>query len=856
MNQIPLKNQIIEWSKSQDYWFQYAANRFLEGEELSEELIERTYVLFKEDNELQPQVEPERPEILFNEIHTTEGDEQSLLRITELENIKNVNALAQNQTLPLNQNLTIIYGDNGAGKSGYIRLLNNAFLSRGDKEIIPNVFLDDGEGENPPECDFKFKVGENPPYLINYPSQKSSSEFSQFSVFDSKSSRAHVGSDNQLDFTPIGFEFFDKVTALYSELESLLNSEIKKNCSENIFLDHFQNENIYNDKITNLSNESDLKELKTLSLFTEEHDSEKTELLEKKEKLNASHISKRTAELKQFESNLEELVTRIRPMLVLLKKEYIDALKLEIESIPNLKKLASAEGIDSLKEYEISKLGTPEWIEFLKKAQNYANLISENYPDEEDKCLFCLQPLQKAQIDLINSYWALIKGESRTKIDTLNTKIENQYRDVSSLKNIIFDETTALFLYVQNIDLELSETLKNDISVLITSIDNLKENLQKKSWKIPVLPSSLEIERLEGVKDSIKKELDELVKKNSTEELKTLQNKLNLIEDRKKLSLFFQQIEKYVNQLKWAQRAKNKSSNLRTNAVSTKQKSFFDEHITEAYRSNFENECRCLGAPESVDISQRSQRATTLRRMKIRGMPADNILSEGEQRAISLADFLTETKLNPRNKGLILDDPVSSQDHERRLKISSRLVKLAQEKQVVVFTHDIVFFLALKKYAENNGLSYDCTTIRKSSDTPGFIDSMLPWKVRNVKRRIGKLKQELQKLDALERAGKDDDYLILLTGWYGFLRETWERSVEERLFKGVVERFSPGIETMRLKKVVVTEELINSINDGMSNSSEWLHDNAAGKNPPIPNTTDLQKELDKIIEFELVCSDQ
>jgi DNA repair ATPase RecN len=43
-----------------------------------------------------------------------------------------VNALAPGQLLPVGRGLTIVYGNNGAGKSGYIRLLNNAFNSRGE----------------------------------------------------------------------------------------------------------------------------------------------------------------------------------------------------------------------------------------------------------------------------------------------------------------------------------------------------------------------------------------------------------------------------------------------------------------------------------------------------------------------------------------------------------------------------------------------------------------------------------------------------------------------------------------------------------------------------------------------------
>jgi predicted ATPase len=47
-----------------------------------------------------------------------------------IENIENVNALATKQSIIINPNLTIVYGGNGTGKSGYIRLLNNAFKAK------------------------------------------------------------------------------------------------------------------------------------------------------------------------------------------------------------------------------------------------------------------------------------------------------------------------------------------------------------------------------------------------------------------------------------------------------------------------------------------------------------------------------------------------------------------------------------------------------------------------------------------------------------------------------------------------------------------------------------------------------
>jgi wobble nucleotide-excising tRNase len=60
------------------------------------------------------------------------------------------------------------------------------------------------------------------------------------------------------------------------------------------------------------------------------------------------------------------------------------------------------------------------------------------------------------------------------------------------------------------------------------------------------------------------------------------------------------------------------------------------------------------------------------------GHRPDKILSEGEQRAVALADFLTEVGLNPSSAGIVLDDPVTSQDHYRKDRIARRLVAEAK----------------------------------------------------------------------------------------------------------------------------------------------------------------------------------
>src|SRR5690606_41969744 len=92
----------------------------------------------------------------------------------------------------------------------------------------------------------------------------------------------------------------------------------------------------------------------------------------------------------------------------------------------------------------------------------------------------------------------------------------------------------------------------------------------------------------------------------------------------------------------------------------------------------------------------------------IKGKDPSAILSEGEQKVIALADFIAETNITTINKGIVFDDPVTSLDEERKSTIAKRLVDLSTQKQVVIFTHDLVFVSSLINFAGDNGVPNEC----------------------------------------------------------------------------------------------------------------------------------------------------
>ena len=137
-----LETEVKKFANGLPYWAKYIAEKILSGNAISDNDIDTSYSFLLE--ELKLKEETEKPEIEINYNSASEGNHKSDLLITKLENVEGVNALTENQTIDFSSNLTIIYGANGSGKSGYARLLKKAFYSKAEEDILPNVHLESG----------------------------------------------------------------------------------------------------------------------------------------------------------------------------------------------------------------------------------------------------------------------------------------------------------------------------------------------------------------------------------------------------------------------------------------------------------------------------------------------------------------------------------------------------------------------------------------------------------------------------------------------------------------------------------------------------------------------------------------
>src|SRR5690606_36597571 len=157
------------------------------------------------------------------------------------------------------------------------------------------------------------------------------------------------------------------------------------------------------------------------------------------------------------------------------------------------------------------------------------------------------------------------------------------------------------------------------------------------------------------------------------------------------------------------------------------------------------------------------------------------VLSEAEQRMCALAYFFAELQQSGSTSGIVLDDPVSSLDHNHRTAVARRIVEESAVRQVIVFTHDAVFLGELNTLCGDAGRAPSVKSISYRAEGPGYIGAGLPYDMRRHLERIAQHRAEHQRIAANFNNPPGDTERLAIRNAYDDLRLTIEVGIEDTI---------------------------------------------------------------------------
>ena len=841
---ITLESEVKGFAHGLSYWAKYLAEKILSGKAITDTEIITAYSYLLEELTLTPATT--KPDIAINYNGGNSGNYKLDLLFTKLENVEGVNALTENQVIDFSPNLTIIYGANGSGKSGYVRLLKKVFYSKTPEDIVQNIHLT--SGHKPVSANFTFhSAGSDIP--LNYPANSANAEFEQYAVFDNGSVRHHLDHKNEFEFRPAGLSFFADFTEAIKRVEIKLNSEIASKQTPNDFDVWFDGESEIKTLVQGLTAQTNIADLNKHTPFSEKDKTDKATIEKKYDELalTSKNKEKEILKLEGIKRNVSDNKKTIEAINTYFVAAYLTSIQTSITDCLEKEATAKAEGIENFKTDKIQNIGTAEWKNFIVAAEKFAKQQKEDeavYPESNDNCLLCHQPLSEDAENLIQNYWTFIKSvaeqnatQSQKTLNEIKAGFEKLPFDLFPVDNILTAWLTENYPKVL-------ASVKENLSAQKTLTSNIVADITNKTAN-----KRTEIKTSVADHDTIISAIDESIKvlkeDSQSAELTKLQKAKTYLAHKEKLNTHFAKFTTYIQNQQWILKANAISWMAQKRNITEWEKYLSGKYFNQKYIDIFNQECVDLNGNFGIEVSHTGSAGTSFRQLTLKGRNPAAILSEGEQKVIALADFISEMQLSDVNRGIIFDDPVNSLDEGRKKDIAYRLIKESVSKQVIVFTHDLIFVSNLITFSEENKIPFLCHWVENRNGKAGQV-----WLKNSPS-----YEKEYRNSEPVKKhyadANKDDcppaqrEFLVK-TGFTA-LRTCYEVLVINGLFKDVVQRYNERVSMESLKDLYFDEALITELSESFAQCCRYMEghthsDKYAYKKPEPAN---LNEEIQR-----------
>jgi len=848
--------EILQWSTARPEWQRDALRRLVTQPQIEESDVSELTTICKAAHGL-----AERVDVTPLESKNIRSPrvQHSAVTLSSITHHNGVNALARNQKLEFGPALTIVYGANAAGKSGFTRILKRACRARGAEEILGNVLS--GSLPSPPSVTISFDVGTKSQQLV-WTDQKTHEALGQVSVFDSQSAAVYLREKTDVAFRPFGLDIFDKLADLCEQVRKNLERERRELESARPNLPILSEGTAAQRALSNITSLTNPEILKELAILSETETERMKEIQKTLNDLQAEDPAKAARILTLRSQRLESVKAKLQSIQTALADSELISLFDTRDQLHQAHVTAESVKRRTFPDDLLSGTGSSLWRRLWEAARDFSTgsaYPNQNFPvtGDDARCVLCLQPLSSDASKRLDRFEEAVDSTAQRDLDRLQSRYTEGLTRFENLA--LFDE--SIMAAVEELRVE-SEDLAKTITTQFERARERKEATVRALKGGKSLPTKLPAfggngHSVETIQTALQTRASHLLSNKHDEIKVTLKKELNEFEARKTLENALDAVLREIERKKKIAAYELCLRDTSTAQITRKSTEVTTQAVTQQLAESFKDELRKLRFTHlEVELQPAGGvRGALFHRLVLKRAPGTDlprVVSEGEARCLSIAAFFSELSTASDDSAVLFDDPVSSLDHEWRENVGRRLAVEAKKRQVVVFTHDIVFLLALVKFAEESSVETKHQHLRREGAGSGVSSPELPWVAMKVRNRISALKNQWQRADKEFRKGTRDEYEREALLIYGRLRETWERGLEEVLLGGVVERYRPSVQTQQAKHLSdITAEDCKALEDGMTKCSRWLpgHDQSPAENVAVPEPEELKADIEELEEW-------
>ena len=749
---MTLHTEIIDWAATRPLWQQDALRRLVQTRVTSKD-IQEIADLARNEHGIATGTTLLPVPLAASEAVGSEN-ERDIVVLTRIAELAHVNALEAHQSLTIGATgLTIVHGENGAGKSGYVRVLKQVCRARGGADAVyPNVYADDIE---PASAVIEYEVN-GQSYKIEWTiGSARPRDLREVSIFDARSATIYVADDAAVAYLPYGLDLFPRLSSVCDAVRTNLDQEHAQLTRELDPWSDFPSDTIGFRCLQRLHVDGARETCERLAVLSDAERERLEELRNKDRKYRTDDPAARAIVLRQTVQRVSEAALRWKAVASHLAFGEIGALRQAHATLKTASDAASITAKQAFSDAPISGIGTASWQVLWRAARAFAERESRPIqafpPQLGELCVLCLQSVTDEAAQRLARFEGFVKGQVQRAVDVAADDLEKRRSLIGELRCGEI-APSALLDELRTLDVAAATALEESIGEL--------RRRQEAALSLPgaEVPQDIlgdPLPPLRALVSRLKSEAATFEAASLPGERTAVEDALRELEARERLTQVFDRIDVQIERER-KRRALSEAINATNTAPITKcSRELLARTITAPLADAFEKQrdsLHLMHIPIRVE-GIRGEKGTALHGLRLhqstsRPVSTASILSEGEHRSIALAAFLAEVSLQNSESTLVFDDPVSSLDHGRRAYVARQVVMISKHRPVLVFTHDLVFLWLLQEHADEENAAYVTRSIRRGGQTAGFIADEAPWDGQKVKQRIGVLKTRLVQLEA------------------------------------------------------------------------------------------------------------
>jgi len=846
-------HEILTWSNARPDWQRDALRRIIMNGSIDatdlKELERICRAKHKADTSNAPAVAVEA----ITKAHLPPAPEAaesvSLISVGEL---KHVNRLPSDQIIPFGagNGLTIIYGDNGSGKSGYARVIKKACRARG----VPPIIRADAFAPPPAakaSAEIVFQVSGTTVTVTWTDGVSADPRLANVFVFDSFTAGHYINDDSPAAFTPFGLDVLPVLSKTCDAIHDRIQQDINIiNDAINTVASNWKYDTAteVGKLVSKLSAAS--KGVDVSSLCGLDATQEKT-LQDIREALKSEPLQK-AKETRATATRLDSFAKKVVSITDALADEKVESLKKLVDDVKTTEAAAKAFASGQFGAEYLDGTGTEFWRAMWEAGREYS--VSSAYKgqafpyiDDKARCVFCQQDLDDEAVKRLKAFEVFCADKSQQ----MAVQATKRLTDATAKLELVGSISPEL----EKLDADLARMTQEqrvaEVEFANKADERLKtvqENLCNKIWDIPATLPTAPAAAIKDLCAALETRAKTEESAHDPEIRKKLLAQRAELEAREWLAGVKADVLAQIERYKDITRLKTSQKDTATAAITTKSTELTKQFVTEAFRLRFSHEVKALGLRTLGVTLEPIQGKKGETKFGLRLVPASShkvmdIASEGEQRCIALAAFLSELSQASHQSALVFDDPVSSLDQWRREKIAERLVAEAKHRQVIVFTHDVVFLSDLMAFADKTVMVPNVLTLEWNDGVPGQHIKGLPWDRKKPLECLAELENNQKAISTKWNPQPNAANVEAMRHAYSRLRSTLERIVEVELLDGIVCRFESQVNAGRVKSLIGITQGECDEAKRLLQKCHKITDAHAPSNAAIPDPAELTKDI-------------